>query len=151
MRLSIPTISSLGYTSLPAPLSTGGGLSFYEPSRETARLLLVPGADLVGWQISRLGDALMLTVETRGPLTGGVHYHIFIKTPDGVTHTYSLNDPNEHRSFSSFTTQVSLAELGNPSVLAFSAETQRDVVLDSIGWELILLDSLPAATPTPRR
>jgi hypothetical protein len=55
MRLSIPTISSLGYTSLPAPLSTGGGLSFYEPSRETARLLLVPGADLVGWQISRLG------------------------------------------------------------------------------------------------
>jgi hypothetical protein len=80
-----------------------------------------------------------------------VHYHIFIKTPDGVTHTYSLNDPNEHRSFSSFTTQVSLAELGNPSVLAFSAETQRDVVLDSIGWELILLDSLPAATPTPRR
>jgi hypothetical protein len=151
MQLSVQTISSLAYTSLPAPISTGGGLNFYEPSRETSRLLLLPGADLIGWKISRLGDTLQLTAETRGPLVEGVQYRTFIKTPDGTTHAYTIANPQEHRSFSSFTTQVNLAELGNPSVLAFSAESQKDVVLDRTGWEFVQLGTLPQAIPTPTR
>jgi hypothetical protein len=126
-------------------------LNYYEPSHETSRLLTAPSADLIGWQINRQGDTLLLTAKTSGNLIDGMKYHTFIKTPDGVTHKYSLTDPNESRTSNSFTTQISLAELGNPFVLAFSAETKQDVVLDSSAWEFIVLSNPTSATSTPTR
>lgn len=149
MQLSIQIVPALAYTSLPAPVSTGGGFNYFEPSRETSRLLIFPGADLIGWKVSRAGDNLLLTAETRGPLMDGIQYRIIIKAPNGTTHNYLLTDPAEHRSYSSFTTQVSLAELGNPTVLVFSAETTKDVVLDYTAWEFIQLGIPSMVVPTP--
>ncbi len=149
MQLSMQKVPALAYSSLPAPVSTGGGFNYYEPSLETSRLLVFPGADLIGWNISRAGDNLLLTAETRGPIMDGIQYRITIKVPDGTTHSYALTDPTEHRSFSSFNTRVSLADLGNPFVLAFSAETSKDVVLDHTAWEFIQVGTPSVVVPTP--
>jgi LmbE family N-acetylglucosaminyl deacetylase len=149
MQLSMPKLFALANVSLPAPISTGGDVNYAEPTVVTGRLMQFPGADLIGWSVSRLGDILILNSYTLSPAPKGIQYSIFIKTPDGVTHTYTLNDPNVQHSLGRFTTQVSLADLGNPSVLAFSAETDRDVLLDRTGWEFILLGNIQTSAPTP--
>jgi LmbE family N-acetylglucosaminyl deacetylase len=149
MQLSMPKLFVLANVALPAPVSTGGDVNYSEPTVVTERLLQFPGADLIGWGVSRLGDTLILNSYTLSPAPKGIQYSIFLKTPDGATHTYSLNDPNVQHSLGGFTTQVSLVELGNPSVLAFSAETQRDVMLDRTGWEFILLGITQTPAPTP--
>jgi LmbE family N-acetylglucosaminyl deacetylase len=151
MQLSLNSLPLLATRSIPAPVSTGGGLNFYEPSRETPRLLAAPGADIIGWQITRQGDTLLLTMKTSGSLSNDVQYTTYIKTPDGVTHKYPFTGTNESHTSNAFTTQVSLADLGNPPVLAFSAETRKDVVLDTSAWEFILLGNPTSATSTPVR
>jgi hypothetical protein len=149
MQLSLNSLPILAISSIPAPVSTGGGINFYEPSRETSRLIAAPGADIIGWQIERRADTLLLTMNTNGNISNDVQYITYIKTPDGVTHKYSLTNSNNSLPSNSFTTKVSLADLGNPAVLAFSAETRKNVVLDSSAWEFILLGNPTTATATP--
>jgi LmbE family N-acetylglucosaminyl deacetylase len=151
MQLSLPKLFALAYISLPAPVSTGGDVNYPEPSVMTEQLVKIPGADLIGWSISRMGDTLNLSTQTLAPAPEGVQYSIYIKTPDGLTHTYTLSDSNVHRSLSGFTTQVSITSLNNPSLLAFSAETKREVTLDRIGWEFIQLGTFQTTSPTSLR
>jgi LmbE family N-acetylglucosaminyl deacetylase len=151
MQLTLPKLYVVANMTLPGPVFTGGDVNYSEPTVMTERLLQFPGADLVGWSITRLGDTLMLNSNTLSPAPIGIQYSILIKTPDGVTYTYTLNDPNCQRSLGGFTTQVNLKELGNPTVLSFSAETHRDVLLDRTAWEFILLGNTQTSIPTPSR
>jgi LmbE family N-acetylglucosaminyl deacetylase len=149
MQLSIIALSVQSTGSLPAPVLTGGGINFYEPSRETSRLLVDPGADIVGWQIERQGDTLSLTVKLKGNLLDGTQYITYIKTPDGSTYKYTLPTQSQSLASNSFTTQVSLSGLGNPALISFSAQTRQDVVLDNSAWEFVLLNYQDQSIPTP--
>jgi hypothetical protein len=148
IHISIPTLPIQSKSSLPAPYLTGGGMSYYEPGRETSRLLMLPGADIIGWQIERQGDLLSFVVIMNGKLTEAIHYMVYLKTPDGLTHKYPYNQSAEAKASTSFTTQVSLTDLNSPPVLSFSAETRQDVVLDSSAWEFILVNYPPTTLPT---
>jgi hypothetical protein len=114
-------------------------LPISEPARESTRHLLLGGADLVGWRITRLGNALVLTAQTRGSLVPGLQYRILLKTPDGVTRFYKLTSPEASAFFNSFTINLDLSELGDPFVLSFAAEVSRGAVLDQTSWNMVIL------------
>jgi hypothetical protein len=110
---------------------------------------VTPGADIIGWQIERVGNTLYLICKTNGKLIKDMQYITYLKTPDGVTHVYSQSESSESPGSTSFTTQISLADLGNPPVISFSAETKQDIVLDNSAWEFALLDYSNVLTHTP--
>ncbi len=151
MRLSITTQPYQYSSTLDAPNLPGGGMSYYEPSRETSRLLVAPGSGIIGWQVERNGEQLSLTAVMNGKLIDGIHYVINIKTPDGLAHEYQLSNHTEANASNCFTVQVNLADLNNPSVLSFFLVTRRDVVLVASAWEFVLVYYPPtsAAPPTP--
>jgi LmbE family N-acetylglucosaminyl deacetylase len=149
LKLELNPLPDQGSKSMPAPELTGGGANFYEPSRETSRLLVTPGADIVGLKVERQGDSLTFTVMAKGKLVEGVQYITYIKTPDGKTHKYEKTSQSEPAGATSFTTQVSLSELGNPTVLSFSGETRQDITLDNSAWEFVILSNSNLATSTP--
>ncbi|NJD58618.1 MAG: hypothetical protein C3F13_13910 [Anaerolineales bacterium] len=149
MPVSLPVLSAQATSGLPAPYLTGGGKDYLEPGRETSRLLVAPGADIIGWQIERQGDKVSITVIMNGKLIDGIKYTIYLKTRDGQTQKYQLSDQKEAQASASFTISISLAELNYPSLVSFSAETRQDVLLDASAWEFILLDYPPLAQATP--
>lgn len=110
-----------------------------EPASESVRRFLVGGADLVGWQVIRLGDNLWLTAETRGHLLPGLHYRILSKTPDGDTRVVSYATNSSIFGGKSFTAQLNLSEIGNPLVIIFAADVQQEVTLDRTSWHIIIL------------
>ena len=115
-----------------------------EPDRESARRLLLKGADLVGWRIARLGDQLILTADARGRLIPGLRYRILLKTPDGETHIYTLKSSEVTAYFNTFRAQIDLAEIGDPPVLGFAADISEGTFLDRTGWNFVILrDWLP--------
>lgn len=134
--LELPLV---GYEFFPLLETDVETIPLTEPTRESARRVLLPGADLTGWKIARLGDTLLLTADTRGRLLPGLTYRIVLKTPQGKTYTYSLKDAQMSRYFSSFTAQVNLPDLDNPAVLGIAAEVRQGVVLDRTGWSFLIL------------
>lgn len=149
MKLSMVTLVDNSSSSLPAPESTGGGANYYEPSRETSRLLMTPGADIIGLDVKRLGDTLSITVLTKGKLIERAQYIIYVKTPDGKTYTYNRSSPGESSTTSAITVNLSLAELGNPLLLFFSAQTRQDIILNNSAWEFVLLNYGNTLQATP--
>ncbi len=134
--LELPLI---GYGSVPLLESDVEPLSINEPRRESARRVLLAGADLVGWKVARLGNTLLLTADVRGRLLPGLTYRIWLKTPDGNTYSFDLRDSQVSPYFSSFTAQVDISEIGDPSVLGIAAEVRRGVTLDRTGWSFLIL------------
>jgi LmbE family N-acetylglucosaminyl deacetylase/glycosyltransferase involved in cell wall biosynthesis len=110
-----------------------------EPAAESARRELVHGADLVGWQIARLGDTVWLTAETRGRLLPGLDYLIDIKTLDGHTRTIKYRAEDLLGGSRGFTVSLDMNELGPLPVVGFSAEVKKGMTLDRTGWRFIVL------------
>jgi hypothetical protein len=82
----------------------------------------------------RLGDILFLTVEARGNLIPGLQYRILVKTPEGKTEVFTYTPGNKLIPGRSFLAQLDLAQLGNPPVVAFSADVQRQFLIERTGW-----------------
>jgi LmbE family N-acetylglucosaminyl deacetylase len=115
-----------------------------EPSSERTRNLVIAGADLIGWKVVRLGNQLVLTVETRGTRIPTFNYRIYIKTPDGETYTFNQNSPESILTRSTFSVRIDLAEFENPPVLAFAADVTQRVTIDRTGWHFLeLKDWIP--------
>jgi LmbE family N-acetylglucosaminyl deacetylase/glycosyltransferase involved in cell wall biosynthesis len=115
-----------------------------EPSSERTRHLVMAGADLTGWKAARLGNQLVLTVETRGSRIPSFQYRIFIKTPDGETLTFTKHSPESILTRKTFSVRIDLADLDNPPVIAFAADVVQRVTLDRTGWHFLeLKDWIP--------
>jgi len=147
LYVTLPTLDflPLEYDSLTLPESDNApAFNWGEPVRESTRRLLVPGTDLVGWDIARLSDVLFLKAETRGTLMAGMQYRILIKTSDGDTIVYTPNNSEMILGARSFSIIIHLEELGEPEVLGFAAEVHNGITLDRSGWNLVVLrDWLP--------
>jgi LmbE family N-acetylglucosaminyl deacetylase len=112
-----------------------------EPVAESARRELVRGADLVGWQITRLGDTVWLTAETRGRLLPGLDYTIDLKTLDGHTRTISYRAEDLLRGSKGYTVSLDINELGPVPVVGFAAEVKEGATFDRTGWRFIVLQA----------
>lgn len=145
--VALPTLDflPLEYDSLPLPETDfAPTFNWGEPASESTRRLLVPGTDLVGWEIARLSDVLVLKADTRGKLVAGMQYRILIKTSDGDTRVYTPNSSEMVLGASSFSVIIHLDDLGEPEVLGFAAEVRNGITLDRSGWNFVVLrDWLP--------
>jgi len=110
-----------------------------EPTTESSRRFLLKWSDLVGWEVTRLGNVLNLKVDTYGHTIPEVDYRILVKTPSGETTVYTLKNPQVTRASHSISAQLDLSVLGNPPVLGFSAEAYRGGLLDRTSWNFVIL------------
>jgi LmbE family N-acetylglucosaminyl deacetylase/glycosyltransferase involved in cell wall biosynthesis len=145
VSISAASLAPIEYTSLPlreegvkeTPL-------LFEPASVNTQNMIVAGADLIGWKVVRLGNQLVLSVETRGNRIPSLNYRIFVKTPDGQTLTFTQTSPESILTQRTFSVRLDLAELENPSVIAFSGEVTQQVTLDRTGWHFLeLKDWIP--------
>jgi LmbE family N-acetylglucosaminyl deacetylase len=115
-----------------------------EPAQERGHRRLLPGADLIGLKVGRLGNRLWLMAETRGSLLPGLRYRLLLKLPDGRTEAISWPGQAKRLGNSIFSAHIELDTLGNPQVLGFAAEIRQQVTLDQTAWRfLVLRDILP--------
>ncbi len=108
--------------------------ALFEPTRQTASMALMAGADILDWQVRRSGATLWFIVKTRGRLAPELDYSIFIKTPDGKTQVIDCNGPDHRWAPNAFYAKVDLAQLGSPPVVGLSAESSQKMVLDRTAW-----------------
>jgi LmbE family N-acetylglucosaminyl deacetylase len=138
-QLHILDLSLLEINGLSLQESQGYEQAVQGYTRESTRRLLVPGADLTGWKIARFGDSLVLSAETRGRPFSEFRYRILVKTPDGQTHPYPVDGSEMTHSPNPLTAILDLAELGDPTMLGFSADVSRGRTFDQTGWTFAIL------------
>jgi N-acetyl-1-D-myo-inositol-2-amino-2-deoxy-alpha-D-glucopyranoside deacetylase len=114
-----------------------------EPARESARRLLLQGADLVELRVARMGDQVWVSAVTRGPLIDRLQYEVLIKTDAGHTESVRYPGQAERTGMNAITGTWSLEELGSPDMLAISARVRQGGSLDLSAWHLINLTDLP--------
>ena len=130
--LDLPSLALYGEAQLDTqPVSSP---ALIEPTRQTASMAVIAGADILGWQVRRSGSTLWFIVKTRGRLAPELDYSIFIKTPDGKTQVIDCNGPDHRWAANAFYAKVDLAQLGSPSVVGLSAESSQKMVLDRTAW-----------------
>jgi hypothetical protein len=137
--ISVLKLSPLEYDKLSLPENGVMSQPLAEPARESARRLILGGTDLVGWEVSRLGNQLILTANTRGRLLPGLHYRILVKSPGGVTTIYNQNSAQVTLTSRSISAHIDLAEMDDPAFLGFEAEVREGVALDRTGWSFASL------------
>jgi LmbE family N-acetylglucosaminyl deacetylase len=145
VSISTASLAPIEYASLPL-IEEGVKETpiLFEPASTNTQNMIVAGADLIGWKVARLGNQLVLSVETRGSRIPNLNYRIYVKTPDGETLTFTLNSPESILTRRTFSVRLDLAELDNPLVIAFSADVTQQVTLDRTGWHFLeLKDWIP--------
>jgi LmbE family N-acetylglucosaminyl deacetylase len=110
-----------------------------EPAAESIRRELVRSADLVGWQVMRLGNIVWLTAETRGRLLPGLSYLLYVKTMDGRTRTITFRADDALTTRNGFTVSLNMNELGPVPVVGVAAEVKEGATLDRTGWRFVVL------------
>ena len=140
INLAMTKVMPIEFTTLPLQET---GVKEYpilpEPNNESTSRMMLAGADLVSWNITRLGDHLLLTANTRGKLLPGLQYRILVKTPSGETKIIKHKNPDTLPGRSSFSAKINLEELGDPNMLAFAAEVQQGLTMDRTGWYFLEL------------
>jgi LmbE family N-acetylglucosaminyl deacetylase len=143
--LEILDISPLAFNSLT--LSEEGIIqapSLSEPIEESARKVIIGGADLVGLKVVRIGYYLWLTAETRSPLLPGLRYRFQLKLSNGITKIVTWPGSAIRTGSSTYSLQVNLEEIKDVIALGFAADVQQGVTLDRTGWRfLVLRDRVP--------
>ena len=94
--------------------------------------------ELSGWRIIRFGDTLFITAEVTGN-TQLPEYRLLVKSPDGETHVFDTYLPGWSQSGRTFTTQISLSELGELPVLGFAAEFREGASTVLSSWYLLIV------------
>ena len=138
-RLHFLDLSLLEYNGLSLQEAQGYEQTLPGYAEESTRRLLLPGADLTGWQVTRLGNRLVLSTQTRGKPLKGFRYRILVKTPDGRTQVYPLDQATATRFPWALSASLELAGLGNPPLLGFSADVSRGRTFDQTGWSFAIL------------
>ncbi len=140
--LSLPSLTSLDYQHLSLPAAT-----FAEPTDPDqaafTRLedLPVRGNAIEDWQISRLGDALLLQVKTRRELLPARQLLLWIKLADGRTRTLTFSSAGPLFGPADYLVQFDLAELGHPSTIAIAAELREGrLIVSESGWHILMLN-----------
>jgi LmbE family N-acetylglucosaminyl deacetylase len=110
---------------------------FFEPRRERFDRLLVKGADLVSWNITRVGDLVCYAAHTRGAMVRNVNYRILAKLPDGRNLQVSKKSDMIRIGDHLFGACLQLSELGDPSSIGFSAQTSSAFLLDQTAWHFV--------------
>ncbi len=106
-----------------------------QPSRERASRLVFSSADLVSWQVVRLGDLVCFGAETRGAISRHLNYRILAQLPDGSRLRISQLDDMISVTKHHFGACFNLEELGNPAAIGFSAETRSgSMLIDHTAW-----------------
>jgi hypothetical protein len=124
------------YSSLPLLESTIHKLDASNPitiSRPTASK-----GKLSGWRIIRIGDTLFITAEVTGNIPS-LEYRLLVKSPDGETHTFDSHLPAWAQNGRTFTTAISLSELGDIPVLGFAAEIQEGASKTNSSWYFLIV------------
>ncbi len=141
---SIPLIELPAVAINSIPLSEEGLQNLptlTEPIAESSRREVVRSADLVGWQVMRLGNIVSLTAKTRGRLLPGLSYMFYVKTLDGHTRTITFRAEDALAARNGFTISLDMNELGPVPVVGFAAEVKEGVTLDRTGWRFIVLQA----------
>jgi LmbE family N-acetylglucosaminyl deacetylase len=100
----------------------------------------VKGNLMIGWQTARLGDKIWLDLQMKRDMLPDLDCILSVKLPDGRTHRMDLAPIGSIFSSRDFVTQVDLATLGNPSVIAFAAELkQGGFLVTKTGWHILVL------------
>jgi LmbE family N-acetylglucosaminyl deacetylase len=143
--IGLPEISSVEFNTLGVgKIRDGESISLPERSRESNRKLILRRIEIVGWQITRLGNWLFIFADTRGGLLPGFDYVIQVKSTDGSTRVFSSKHNEVIRGLSSYISQVNLDQFSGTPVLAVSAEVREGFAIEHTGWiVLILRDGLP--------
>lgn len=145
VSLSPASLAPIEFTSLPVrEEGVKETPPLIEPTNESTQSLIMAGADLTGWKVARLGNQLVITLETRGNRIPSLNYRIYAKTPDGETYTYLQTSPESILTRRTFSVRLDLAELDHPPVIAFAADVSQGVTLDRTGWHFLeLKDWIP--------
>lgn len=98
----------------------------------------VRGNAILEWQIARLGDALLLKVQTRRELLPGRRLLLLVKSPDGHTQTLTLQPDGWLFGPTTHLGEFNLAEWGNPPVIALSVEMREGrFLISESGWQVL--------------
>ncbi len=124
------------YGSLPLLESTVQKLD--DPDQEMTRRPAAGKAELSGWKIIRIGDTLFITAEVSGN-PASLEYRLLVKSPDGETHSVDTHLPVWSQSGRTFTTPLSLSELGDIPVLGFAAEIRDGVSTIRSSWYFLIV------------
>jgi len=100
----------------------------------------VKGNLMIGWQTARLNDKIWLDLRMKRDILPDLDCILSVKLPDGRTYRMDLVPIGSIFSSRDFVTQVDLATLGNPSVIAFAAEIkQGGFLVTKTGWHILVL------------
>jgi LmbE family N-acetylglucosaminyl deacetylase len=112
---------------------------FPEPMEESARKVLIGGADLVALNVTRLGSLIWLTAETRSSLLPGLKYRLHVKLSNGETKDFTWPGSAIRTGRSTFSMKINLEDLPDVIGLGFMADIQQGVILDRTGWRFMVL------------
>lgn len=100
----------------------------------------VKGNLLTGWQTARLNDNMWLDLQMKRDILPDLDGTVRLKLPNGRTDTMDLEPIGSIFSARDFVLQVNLADLGNPSVVAFAVEIkQGGFTVSKTGWHVLVL------------
>ncbi|MBI4927865.1 MAG: hypothetical protein HY835_08870, partial [Anaerolineae bacterium] len=112
-------------------------------SREEIKRLFFAEAEIMSWNVTRLGDLVCFSAETDGKITDDLHYRVLAKLPNGSTMQVSDRDelltPDEHMFGACF----NIDEIGDPDTIGFSAETWTGDQANRTAWHFVYLSKFP--------
>lgn len=102
--------------------------------------LPVRGNTITGWQISRLGNTLLLRVQTQQELLPGRQLLLLLKLPDGHTKTLRLKPDGWLLGGTSHLGEIDLSELGGPATIGLAVEMREGrLTIAESGWHILIL------------
>lgn len=140
--LTLPSLTMLDVESLSLPAITVPKIDPEDISFTRLDNLPVRGNAIVDWQINRLGNTLLLEVQTKRELLPGRELLLVTKLPNGHTQVIKLSaawpfGKNVH------VVQMDLSEWGTPTVIGIAVEMREGrFVISESGWHILMLPKI---------
>jgi LmbE family N-acetylglucosaminyl deacetylase len=120
------------------PLVESSAQKLLDSSLEITRLPAAGRAELAGWKIIRIGDTVFITADVSSR-ADSLEYRLLVKSPNGETHIFDSHLPVWSQNGRTFTTSISLTELGDIPVLGFAAQIQEGASVIQSSWYFVIV------------
>jgi LmbE family N-acetylglucosaminyl deacetylase len=139
--LPVTVLPPVAYTTLPAFIHDPAKIPDRDLTGVNKEEFPVKGNLLVGWQAAHLNDKLWLDLRMKRDILPDLDCTLYLKLPDGRTEKLALDPTGSVFASRNILAQIDLANLGNPSVIAFAAQIEQGgFIVSKTGWHILVLE-----------
>jgi LmbE family N-acetylglucosaminyl deacetylase/glycosyltransferase involved in cell wall biosynthesis len=138
--LPIPVLPPIAYTTLPVFIHDPAKIPVGNLTGVNNEEFPVKGNLLIGWQAAHLNDKVWLDLRMKRDILPDLDCTLYLKLPDGRTEKLALDPIGSVFASRDILAQIDLANLGNPSVIAFAAQIEQGgFIVSKTGWHVLVL------------